>query len=81
MKTSLRFTLPVLFALTAAGCVQTRTRSKPQPDAPAGPTHEVILTIDGKVVGHWTTTGKIEVNGNTINATEAPPAPPLMERP
>jgi hypothetical protein len=41
----------------------------------------VTLLIDGKVVGKWTTTGKVEVNGSTFNGDGTSSAPPpLMER-
>jgi hypothetical protein len=42
----------------------------------------VTLSVDGKIVGKWSTTGKVEVNG-TIYSTDsaAPMAPPLMEKP
>jgi hypothetical protein len=40
--------------------------------------HRVTLVIDGKVVGQWTTTGKVEVNGAAVNGIDATPTPPAL---
>jgi hypothetical protein len=76
-----RFALaPLPLALLLAGCA-TPPRARPDARSEAaqpGQMHRVTLVIDGKVVGQWTTTGKVEVNGAAVNGIDATPTPPAL---